>query len=63
MTTRWRCTVRLKDRTPPFNAHPPYELRALSEESALDLIAHWRPDLEVLTIERMASTPSSPPAS
>ena len=51
-TTLWRLHVRYVHRTPPYDAHEPIELRALSEQTALDLLAHWRPDLTVLSIAR-----------
>ncbi len=45
----WRLHVRDRDKTPPFDAHEPVEIRALSEASALDRIANYAPYLEVLT--------------
>lgn len=51
-TIRWRMYVRQRDATPPYDAHLPIELRAPSEGMALELLARWCPDLEVLAIER-----------
>jgi hypothetical protein len=60
MTQLWRIVVRHRDRTPPFDVHPPYELRALTEQLALDQLASWRPDLEPLRIERMKTPQAFP---
>jgi hypothetical protein len=53
-----------------MDAHQPVEIRALTSDTALDLMAAWMPHLQVLKdkhgnylIDRIASTPSSPPAS
>ena len=48
-TTLWRLYVQRKGLTPPFNAHIPLEYRALSEQMAIDMLAHYRPDLELVT--------------
>ncbi len=70
MTARWRVYCRRKGATPPMDAHQPVEIRALTSDTALDLMAAWMPHLQVLKdkhgnylIDRIASTPSSPPAS
>jgi hypothetical protein len=59
----WRIEARHRDRTPPFNAMPPFELRAASEALALERLAQLRPDLEILAIERRpATSPWAPSA-
>lgn len=60
MTTTWEASVRYRDRTPPLDAHVPLRIRALSEEMAKDLLAHWCPELEVLAIDRYKPSPSDP---
>lgn len=55
MTTLWRCEVVRKDATPPYDVHPPIELRALTEGLAVDQL-HWlRPDLTVTAVERRST--------
>lgn len=51
-TSLWRVTARLRDRTPPFDGLPVFEVRAMTEALALAQIATARPELEVLAIER-----------
>jgi hypothetical protein len=50
--TLWRISARHRDRSCPFDAMPPFELRAASEQLALERLAALRPDLEILAIER-----------
>lgn len=55
MTTLWVLTCQRHGTSLPHGlVH--YKLRGLSEQAALDQLAAWRPDLEVLSIEREPTT-------
>jgi hypothetical protein len=51
MMTLWRLTVRPKAPTSPGGTFV-LETRAPSQQMALDRIATYRPDVEILTVER-----------
>ena len=53
-TTLWRLTCQIRS-ADPIHGLVFLEYRALSEGMALDLAAHYRPDLTVCSIERRPS--------
>jgi hypothetical protein len=54
-TPRWRLTIRDPAKTPPHDSMLPYELRALTEQTAVDRFADLHPNLEIVQIDRCPS--------